>query len=129
MPDPPHECVVVRLIDVSAGKIRLHRNRAHVLDRHEGFIHSLHEKTVFVDPASIDLRETLSHRLDVADARELLPQGGVEAEGCRRFARILLRGCNENARRDRVQNLNPRLRLEDKVCGIRWLAERLSRPC
>ena len=95
MPDPLHECVVVRLIDVSAGKIRLDRNRAHILDWHESFIHSLHEETVLVDPASIDLRETLSHRFDVANARELLPQSSIEAEGCRRFPRVLLCCSNE----------------------------------
>ena len=117
--DPLHQCVVVRLVDVAPREIRLHRDRAHVLDRNPRLEHRLHEQAVIIDPPPVHFREPLPDGLDVADAPEPLAQRGIEPEGHRRLAGILLGGGDEKARRDRVHRLNPQAPRRDKASGIR----------
>src|SRR5258705_10344165 len=94
---------MVRVIDVTAREFGLDSDRTHVLDRHLGAKGLSNQHTVLINAFSLKLDKSLADRLDKADPAEVFAEGGIEAKRRGGLACILFRGCDEDARCDRVQ--------------------------
>ena len=67
LPHPAHQRIIVRLVDVAAGKFRLHGDRTHVLNRHLGVEGLADRDTILIDVLSLELNESLAYRFDKTD--------------------------------------------------------------
>src|SRR5437660_610758 len=97
--------IVIRGLEVTAGKIGLDGDRAHIDQRTVQTINAVHEDGIFIDVLLFDRDKPLANGLDVSDAWIMLLEGCNQPEGHGSLAIVLARSGDEDAGRGSVHVL------------------------